>query len=311
MKVYIGFNYGRLIVLNLQKKHTNIFYDFILDSKICSGIVAPIINIDKKLILIGLEKKFLQIFYNKNKKNFFNIGYRNKKFDHLVSFQSLTNLFFSSFNNCLYVWKKKNKKNWEIVNKIISRTNIDFISNILKSNLVLTTDKNSYGVNMWKIIETKLFFCGKAIIKENISGIEGSPFSNLFIINNNKGMIKTYTNDGFIINELFEKKKSGHFMDFFIQNSIKFYDHNNFLTGGTSKNLSLWDLRINKIVQQWKGHTNEIKEIDINSFYSDWNGSLLISRDNFGIIKTWDLRMNNEFHSYKINSGRISTMKLI
>ena len=77
------------------------------------------------------------------------------------------------------------------------------------------------------------------------------------------------------------------------------------------KNLSLWDLRINKIVQQWKGHTGEIKKIDINQSSSDTHPYLAVSCDIFSTIKTWDIRMSNEFYSFKFYSREISSIKLI
>ena len=311
MKLYLGLFNGKLIVLNLRSLKLNRSFNLILNSKICPGIIEPIVNIDNKLILLGIEKKFIKIFSHKNQKNLFKIECPDKKFSHLFSFQPPSNLFFSCFKNYIYIWKKKNEKNWKIINKIISRSKIDYISNITKSNLMITTDKNSYDINFWKIFNTKLFFCGKTIIKEKISRIEGSPYKELFSICNNIGIIKTYTNNGIIINKLFEKKECGHSFNIFTQNSLKFYDYNNLLTGGTSKNLSLWDLRINKIVQQWKGHTGEIKEIEINSSKLNFFQPLMISYDRYGIVKTWDLRMNSEFHSFKIYSGKISCMKLV
>nr|UXY87741.1 G-protein beta WD-40 repeats containing protein [Cryptomonas curvata] len=311
MKCYLSFFSGKLIFFNLQKVAPPICYDLILDSKGCSGNIAPIINIDNRLILVGIEKKFIKIFSNKNQKNIFNTKCPDKKFNHLFSIQSLPFLFFSSYKNYIYIWKRKNERNWKIIHKIISKNNINFISNILKSNLIITTDINNFGILLWKIFENKLFFCGKAIIKEKIVGIDGSPYNELFIIRNGKGILKTYTSNGFIINNLFEKKKTGHSMDIFIQNSLKFCDSNTFLTGGTSKNLSLWDLRTNEIVQQWKGHIGEIKEIDTNLSIFNSGKFLTISRDNYGIIKTWDLRMSGELHSFKIYSRKISCMKLV
>ena len=113
------------------------------------------------------------------------------------------------------------------------------------------------------------------------------------------------------MNTFFEKKNSIYNNGFFIQNSVKFYDYNTLLTGGTSKNISIWDLRTNKIVKQWKGHVGEITEIDTNESFLHSYNNLAISSDIFGTIKTWDLRMNNELHSFKIFPRKISSIKLM
>jgi WD40 repeat protein len=311
MRLYIGTNYGRLNILKLDNKYLKKNYDIISDIQICSGIIEPILKIDDKFLLIGLEKKFIKIISSKNSKSFCTIECPGGEFNDLCSFQSLQHFVFAASKNFIYVWQKNLTGNWKMINKIISKHKIGLISNIFKSNLLITSNNHSYDVNLWNIFKTKLYFCGKATIKEKVIGIDGSPFNEYFAIRDIKGRLHAYTNKGLNINILSEEKNYKHKFGGFIQNSLKFYDENTFLTGGTSKNLSLWDLRINKIVQQWKGHTGEIKKIDIDQSSSDSHRYLAVSCDIFSTIKTWDMRMTNESHSFKFYSREINSIKLI
>jgi WD40 repeat protein len=311
MKLYIGTNYGKLIILNLSCKFFKKNFDLISDLQICSNFIEPILKMDDKFLLIGLEKKFIKIISSKNSKNFCTIECPGKGFNDLCSFQSTRDLIFAVSKNFIFMWQKDSVGSWKMINKIISKNKIGLISNILKSNLLITTNKDNYDVNLWNIFKNKLYFCGNAKIKEKIMGIDGSPFNEYFVIRSIKGTLHVYTNKGFNINILSEKKDYKHNLGGFIQNSLKFYDENTFLTGSTSKNLSMWDLRINKIVQQWKGHIGEIKKIDINSSSSDSHRYLAVSCDNYSTVKTWDIRMSNEFHSFKFFFKEINSIKLI
>ena len=308
MKLLVGTNYGRLIILNLDNKLFIKNYDIISDIQVCPSIIEPILKIDDKFILMGLEQKFIKIISSQNCKKFCVIECPGKGYNDLCSFQSL---IFAASKNLIYMWQKDLTGNWKMINKIISKNKIGLISNISKSNLLITSNNHSYEVNLWNIFKKKLYFCGKATIKEKIMGLDGSSFNEYFVIRSTKGTLHAYTKKGFNINILSEEKDSKHKFGGFIQNSLKFYDENTFLTGGTSKNLSMWDLRINKIVQQWKGHTGEIKKIDINQSSSDSHRYLAVSSDIFSTIKTWDIRIANEFHSFKFYSRKINSIKLI
>jgi WD40 repeat protein len=309
MKIAVGCSNGVFNILNIKNNNYDIRKEN-SDYKNLCGLIKPIIKIKDDFLLIGINGVFFNIYSLKKEKNYSVIKCP-EIFYELCLFKTIKTLVFATSINFIFVWEINSFKNCNIIHKIISKEKTELISKISKSNLLITSYKQSNNINIWNIFENNIYFCGKANILEKVLGIEGSSCGQYFSIQTIKGHILTYNNRGYHVSTMLESKTNKSNSVNFIHNSLKFYDKNTFLTGGNSKNLSLWDLRVNKIVKQWKGHVHEIMKIDVEKSVLYSNNSLVVSYDTSSTIKIWDTRIDNELNSFKIFSGKISSVKII
>ncbi|AEA38880.1 hypothetical protein CPARA_2gp222 (nucleomorph) [Cryptomonas paramecium] len=299
-RICLGFTNGILKIFDFKTTK----YTACINFRLCFGVIKPLIKFDEKHMLVGLENKFVGIFNIKSRKET-RIKYSEELFTNIFTIPSQKNFIFITDENFFYAWKKS-FGNWNLDYKVFSQFKIKYSSHIPKSNLFITSDGKDC-LNIWSIFKDSLFFSGKIKIKENISKIESSLHEKCFLVQTKKNFMHIYTNHGILVHILSEPMCSKFSNHSFFQNSIKFYNKNILLTGGTSRNISLWDLRVKKIVRQWKGHIGSIEQIDIKNFHHE--NTSFISYDTSNVVKLWDIRQECETKSFKIHNNRISFLK--
>nr|UXY87250.1 G-protein beta WD-40 repeats containing protein [Cryptomonas sp.] len=309
MKLYLGSACGNLVTLDFvgnDKKD----YEF-LNIKLCANFVGPILKTEKKDLIIGLDKNTIEIINTGNRKKRELIKHQYQNFADICSINNPDLFIFVAVKKFIYVWKKNCFNKWGLVYKITSMCKIDLITKILPSKLIVTSNAESRNLNIWNIFENKVLFCGKATIQDKTIGIDGSPYNDYFIIRTCKGDMQVYSNTGDCLRILCEHNNRGKNYLNSIQHSLKFYDQTTVISGGSNKNLLLWDFRVNKIVREWPGHRGEIKMVDRIESIDHPQRYLVISCDIFDTIKMWDIRSDKEFRSFKFGSFKMNSTKFV
>mmetsp|Transcript_6416 Transcript_6416/g.15495 ORF Transcript_6416/g.15495 Transcript_6416/m.15495 type:complete len:309 (+) Transcript_6416:307-1233(+) len=297
-KKLIGFEEGK----NLNKKKINIFFQ----EKIEKEGIKKILNLKKN-----------KIIYYSNEFNFkiLNLIDKTKKVVIKTPEMSLTDFeiyhssyIFGLFSNTIFTWKRDNYNNWKNFAKISLKDALEKIFILERSNLMITTSFFHNKIKLWSFLNEKILFCGQAFLKEKIASIATGKKQDYFAVGSLGGKVYLYNHNGMLLNvkkpSKFYKKNLGLSKSF----PLQFVGKNTLFCGGGGQQLSKWDLRLDKTVSYWNGHTSEIEYIvsppkshNLNSFY-------LLTADTKGVIKKWDIRMERELFSFKFPSNQISSL---
>jgi WD40 repeat protein len=305
--ILIGLHNGFLNEINEhsikeQKKFNN-------NVKISVGesSIVKILNIKEKYIIIGSKKNGIKILTTKNYKEKFFL--KNPTPD-LKDFVFSGPFCFGVFGNFIFLWKKFSSAIWKLFGKIKLNDFVDKIAIGKKSKLMLSVSFSNNQLNLWKLYNKKLLYCGSTIIKEKI-GAFGIDYSNdNFALGTLNGKIYIYSSIGKLSGTIYQSKYLKKHLISSKTYPISFFDDNVFFSGGFNNQLCKWDIRVKKVVSYWHGHIGEINKIDCSISNNNQKPSLILSSDNFGIVKIWDNRKEKEMFSFKFLPNLVSALKI-
>ena len=278
--------------------------------KAYSDSLHPILNLDDDFTLIGLGKKFFKISNSKSSKRFSILKLPEKKFEDACVLYSNEPLILATSKQNIYFWKKNRTKKWNLNCKIFTKNKNNLITSINCSKIIITSHDDFRGVSLWKLHKKNLLYCNRFLINDPIQKISGSCYNEYFIIHTIKGYMQIYSFLGISIDCLCEPVTPSFNSLNHIQNSFDFFSSNLVLTGGTSKNLNLWDIRTKKIERCWQGHMAEIKYVDFSNKNNSSNKNQIISSDLNNVVKYWDIRYEKEYSSIHIPYDKITAIRI-
>mmetsp|Transcript_13611 Transcript_13611/g.27199 ORF Transcript_13611/g.27199 Transcript_13611/m.27199 type:complete len:316 (-) Transcript_13611:795-1742(-) len=253
---------------------------------------------DKKNLLVASSiENDLKIFdINKNKivahLNFF------PRSVHAFCLGINSDLLVSS-DNAIFFWRKKGERKWVNTSQIIMKYQMEKIifNNLTKTMITFSSAEKKFYI--WSINDNGIRFSGKMNIINKIISIESSKKSDSFLWSSATGKIFYFSCQGIFISSFSESTVETGGVYPPITNCLKFYDKNAFFSGGTSKKLNLWDIRVKKKIEVFGGHSGTI--VKIGAAEEDVSGyPFIISSDIKGIMKVWDIRNKKEFLTFKL-----------
>uniref|UniRef100_A0A7S0VQF4 Uncharacterized protein n=1 Tax=Hemiselmis tepida TaxID=464990 RepID=A0A7S0VQF4_9CRYP len=299
-KNFIGFKENEL----LEKKNKNILFQ----EKIEKENIKKILNFKKNEILYYTEEgnfKILELL-GKNKKVLI------KTPDFLLKDFEIygDSHVFGLLDKTILTWKKINSKSWKIFAKISTKEKLDKIFILERSNLMITTSYHYNKIKLWSFLDERILFCGQSSLEEKIASIATERSKNYFAIGTLSGKLYLYNQNGILLNIMEHSKihkKNFSRSKFF---PLQFFDENTLFCGGNGHQILKWDLRIGKTVQYWNGHAGEIEHIVSPEKKNNSNSFYLLTADNKGVMKKWDIRFKKELFSYKFPSNQVLSLNI-
>jgi len=305
--ILIGLHNGILNEINentlkTQKKFNNNFKFVMGESSI-----VKILTIKKKYIIIGSKKIGIKILTTKFYKEKFLL--KNPTPD-LKDFVFSGSFCFGVFRNFIFLWKKFSSAFWKLFGKIKLNDSVDKIAIGKKSKLMLSISFSNNQLNLWKLFNKKLLYCGSTIIKEKIGAFGVTNSNDNFALGTLNGKLYIYSSMGKLSGTIHQSKYLKKHLISSKTYPISFFDDNVIFSGGFNNQLCKWDIRIKKVVSYWHGHIGEIRKIDCSIDNKNQKSPLIISSDKSGVVKIWDNRKEKEMFSLKFLPNQISALKI-
>ena len=297
---------GHLLRVKLNDTWKTKAIDLLFKKQTIKDPIKKIFTFKKEIILAAIESGKINIMNLSNQTIIFSLGISEALPKDVAVFANC--YVFAIVGDHILVWKYYTESKWKIFAKIKLK---DFFENLFileKSNLMLTTTFGRQKLKLWSFIDEKILFCGQTVLKEEVAAIGIEKKSDFFAIGAPSGKIYLYNNEGIFFNTLKHSSKLKRNLNTTKTFPLDFFDKNVLFSGGNNQQLYKWDTRIGKTVASWNGHTGKIEHIISAKNYDNFDSSYIVTSDNRGIIKKWDVRNEKEFLTLKISDENISTI---